>query len=98
MTRVVFAIPGELAARTGGYGYDRRILQALPAFGFDVVHLPLANSFPNPAPADIFEALASMRSATRPGDVLLVDGLAYGALPVEAIGALKNPVVALCHH
>jgi glycosyltransferase involved in cell wall biosynthesis len=98
MGRLLFAIPGDLAARTGGYGYDRRLLAELPALGVEVVHLPLPGRFPEAGPQDVARALAAMHEALRPGDALLIDGLAYGALPPDAIGALAAPVIALCHH
>ncbi len=98
MGRLLFAIPGDILARTGGYGYDRRILAELPQFGVEAVHLALPGGFPEAGPQDVASALHAMQSALRPGDVLLVDGLAYGALPEAAIRAISPPIVALCHH
>jgi glycosyltransferase involved in cell wall biosynthesis len=34
----------------------------------------------------------------RPGDVALIDGLAFGALPEYAVRSIAAPIVALCHH
>ena len=34
--RVTFAIPGDLEALTGGYGYDRRIVAELRRLGWHV--------------------------------------------------------------
>ena len=98
MKRILFAIPGDLATLTGGYGYDRRILCALRELGLDVVHVALPASFPEPTAADVKTALAAINEVLRPGDVVLVDGLAFGALPREAIRDIGAPVVALCHH
>jgi glycosyltransferase involved in cell wall biosynthesis len=98
MGRLLFAIPGDLAARTGGYGYDRRLLAELPAFGVEAVHLKLPGRFPEAGPQDVARALTAMQEALRSGDALLIDGLAYGALPPDAIRALAAPIIALCHH
>ena len=44
------------------------------------------------------EAAASLAAFNAPGTVFFIDGLAYGALPVSALEALKGPIVALVHH
>jgi glycosyltransferase involved in cell wall biosynthesis len=94
VTRIVFAIPGDLHARTGGYGYDRRILSALP----QTAHLPLPGAFPHPSAADVADARETIVKALRAGDVLLIDGLAYGALPTQVFSDISAKIVALCHH
>jgi glycosyltransferase involved in cell wall biosynthesis len=98
MGRLVFAIPGDISAHTGGYAYGRRMLAELPRFGVETVHLPLPGRFPEAEPHDVALALDAMQATLQPGDVLLVDGLAYGALPEAAISAIATPIVALCHH
>lgn len=98
MTRVVFAVPGDFSAPTGGYGYDRRLLAGLGAAGVAAIHLPLPGDFPQPGAGDIDAAAATLRAALGPGDVALIDGLAYGALPAAAIASVGAPIVALCHH
>jgi glycosyltransferase involved in cell wall biosynthesis len=98
VTRILFAIPGDIDAPTGVYGYDRRILREAPALGVDIAHAPLPGAFPHPARADVDAALAALAAAALPGDVLLIDGLAGGALPIEGLRRLRLPVIALCHH
>ena len=91
-----FAIPGALDTPTGGYEYDRKLLEAAPAAGLALSHLPLSGGFPHPTRAEAEAAIAAMAAA--PGPVL-VDGLALGALPAEAIPeALGARLIALCHH
>lgn len=98
MTRLLLAIPGDLGARTGGYAYGRRILRAAADLGAEIRHIALPGAFPFPSPQSVDAAIAHINSVVRRGDVLLVDGLAYGALPVTAIKRLRAPVMALCHH
>ncbi len=97
MTPALFAIPGDLSTLTGGYGYDRRMLAALPACGVAAKHLPLPGGFPFPDAATVAESLRLLALAP-PDHVLLVDGLALGALPPEGLAGLAAPLVALVHH
>ena len=95
--RAIFAIPGDLATPTGGYAYDRRVLALLGEYGIDARLLTLPGSFPRPGAEDL-EITRQALSAVSPDDVLLIDGLAWGATPVEIAGALGAKIVALCHH
>ena len=97
MTAAVFAIPGDIDLRTGGYTYDRRVMALLPRFGVAVTHLELPGGYPTPTPAEL--AATAQAFARVPKEaVLLVDGLAYGAMPEEAIARADGPIVALVHH
>jgi glycosyltransferase involved in cell wall biosynthesis len=96
MTAFVFAIPGDLSNPAGGYLYARKIIPLLAKrLALTVCSLPAG--FPAPSEAEISEAAARL-SAQAPDTVLLVDGLAYGALPAAVLTALKNPVAPLVHH
>lgn len=97
MTSAVFAIPGDLAAPTGGYAYARRMLDLLPREGIGVSHLALPGGYPDPSAADLAET-AALIAATPPDAVLLIDGLAYGAMPIDLIEGFRRPVVVLVHH
>ncbi len=93
-----FVLPGDPETRTGGYGYDRRMIAELRALGWEVrVHL-LPDRFPSPTPADLAEAARLF--AAFPDDArVLADGLAFGALPeVAALEAGRLRLVALVHH
>jgi glycosyltransferase involved in cell wall biosynthesis len=93
---VAFAIPGDLASPTGGYEYDRRLIALLPTHDVPVRHLALPGGFPHPSPADLAAARAALAAARC--DVLLIDGLAYGAFTPELLAAARAPIVALVHH
>lgn len=93
----VFAIPGDLTTPSGGYAYDRAIIAEAVALGADLRVLDLPGGFPSPSVAEI-AATAQALAALAPGNVALIDGLAYGALPADVIRAIAAPIVALCHH
>ncbi|MBY0361802.1 MAG: glycosyltransferase family 4 protein [Phreatobacter sp.] len=97
MTRAVFAIPGDLATPTGGYRYDREVLARAGAAGVTLTHLPLPGAYPYPAADDLLRAAGALVSVPS-DDVLLIDGLAYGALPESICLSIKSPIVALVHH
>ena len=95
--RVAFVIPGDLTLPTGGYGYDRRVLARLPAYGIDVCHVALPGSFPFPTAEDMATTEATLAGLAA-DQVLLIDGLAYGAMGFDLISRISQPIVALCHH
>jgi len=82
MPSIVFLVPGSLAELTGGYEYDRRMIDGLRALGWRVDIRELDGAFPNP---DIrARELARRQLASIPDRSLaVVDGLAYGAIPEE---------------
>jgi glycosyltransferase involved in cell wall biosynthesis len=95
---VGFAVPGDLATPTGGYSYDRRIIHELERLGWRVEVLNLGTGFPFPNDEQR-QAAAARLKAVLPGCPILIDGLAYGALP-EAAAQLsrEHPLVAVVHH
>ena len=97
MTKVAFAIPGDIEQPTGGYAYDRHVLALLPDFGIDIEHLPLPRSFPRPSGMDLCTTAQALVAPSK-DTVLLIDGLAYGAFSAATIAALTHKVVALVHH
>lgn len=95
---VYFAIPGNLATLTGGYGYDRRVLEGLRQLNVTVVHQPLDASFPAPTAAALEETGRWLESL-QDHSLVLVDGLAYGAMDaLAARHANRLRFIALCHH
>jgi glycosyltransferase involved in cell wall biosynthesis len=94
---VFFAVPGDLAAPTGGYAYARRLLKLLPEQGLAVRHVPLPAAFPHPSADDLADTRRLLR-ATPDTAVLLFDGLAFGAMPSRLVKDVSRSIVALVHH
>jgi glycosyltransferase involved in cell wall biosynthesis len=94
---VVFVIPGDLFLPTGGYAYDRRVLELADKHGLDMGHLALPGSYPSPTDADLART-AHLIAETPEDAILLIDGLAYGAMPPELIRGFNRRICALVHH
>ena len=92
-----FAIPGDLNTRTGGYLYERRLLEELRAMGRDVAYVPLAAGWPAPDAALTAEA-AEKLGALPPDCPLILDGLVFGSIDTGLLASLAPPVVAMTHH
>lgn len=92
-----FAIPGDIETLTGGYIYERRLLEGLRAQGRDVDHIPLGPSFPDPTNDDMLDA-ATRLCAVAPDRPLILDGLVFGSIDTAILAALPMPVVAMIHH
>jgi len=93
---LAFAVPGDLATPTGGYGYDRRIIQELRRLGWQVDVADIGDGFPFPSTAQRATALATL-SAVPAGCPTVLDGLAFGALPEAGALRCRTPLVALVH-
>ena len=97
MPDVWFAVPGDLATLTGGYIYACRVMAALSAAGWTPHHLALPQPFPAPSSADLTETRRIL-SALPAKAVVIIDGLAYGAMTPETVASLDITIVALVHH
>ena len=96
--RACFAIPGDITMQSGGYAYDRALLREMPGLGIKLTHLQLPEGFPFPSAGLVEESLHRLDTAVQDADVILIDGLALGALPPDRIAAIDKPIVALVHH
>ena len=94
----MFAVPGSLDQPTGGYAYDKRIIEELRGLGWDVAVLDLGSTFPRPD-AKTRQVANDMLTKVDVQIPLIIDGLAYGVLP-EAGTALgkSHKLIALVHH
>lgn len=94
----VLLVPGDLHTPTGGYGYDRRLLDGWRAQGRPVDVLRLDGDWPWPGPDTRAQATAAL-ARLADGTVVIADGLAFGALgEVVAPHAQRLHWVALVHH
>lgn len=97
LRRAAFAIPGDITTPTGGFIYERRLLEGLRAQGRDMRHLRLGASFPDPTPADVADAIAQLRSL-EPDRAVILDGFISATLDTAALKELHVPSVAMVHH
>lgn len=97
MPDAIFAIPGDLASRTGGYAYARAVLAEMPLDGWQLHHLELPAAFPQPDAAALEASSRAFRAV--PEDCpLLVDGLAFGSFPAWLLEEQRGRWLALVHH
>lgn len=94
---ISFAVPGDIDLPTGGYGYDRRVIELLPDYGVQTSLISLSGSFPCPTAADLAHT-KTLLAAAPAGNTLLIDGLALGAMPADLLKSLNRPFIALVHH
>lgn len=95
--RAFFLIPGDLNRKTGGYGYDRRVLAGARRHGVALQPIALPDGFPCPDEVVRRDTIAILK-ALEPHHPLVIDGLAFGAFDEAMLETLKGPVIALVHH
>jgi glycosyltransferase involved in cell wall biosynthesis len=94
---LVVLVPGSLHQRTGGYEYDRRMVAGLQARGWLVQVYELDSSFPDPT-NEARRGAADILATLPDGAAVLVDGLAFGAIPSEVLHESRRlNIVALVH-
>ena len=91
MTSVAFAIPGDITLPTGGYAYDRRVLALLPAVRRRGPSRRAAGQLSGARPRPTSPRRSACWRTCRRETVMLVDGLAYGAMPAELISLAAQP-------
>lgn len=97
MIEARFFIPGAFDTPTGGYAYDRQILHHLQQRAFPLVPIELGGEWPSPTTKDIAVCERLFHSFSEK-TALLIDGLAFGAMPETLLKQAKGPIIALCHH
>ncbi len=93
-----FVFPGDLNTPTGGYRYDREVIRGLQKQDWRVSLISLEGSYPSPRESDKELALAAL-AGIELSALVIVDGLALGALPelAEKIAECHH-LIALVHH
>jgi len=95
--RVALLVPGPFDALSGGYEYDRRMVEGLRALGHEAEVVELSGRHPLPDDA----ALAAAREAfdaLPPDAVPVVDGLGLPAFAPLGDALARRGAVALIHH
>jgi glycosyltransferase involved in cell wall biosynthesis len=97
-TALTFLVPGRLDQLTGGYIFDRHVVEGLRKGGREVAVVELAGSFPD-ADATARRAVAEALAALPDGAAAVIDGLALlGAADCLAAAARRLRLVAFVHH
>ncbi|WP_105372129.1 glycosyltransferase family 4 protein [Neorhizobium huautlense] len=96
---LIFAYPGDLETRTGGYGYDRRVIASLAERGWNIELVSLGEGFPTPSNAQLDDAGRHLSGKCRAGSLVMIDGLAFGVMNQWAAREAKRlKILALVHH
>ncbi len=98
MHTVYLLVPGDINTRTGGYRYDKRILEGLRARGHQVELVSMEGNYPFPDASELAQADAQL-AALPDQSLTVIDGLAFSVMPEQlARHADRLKLVALIHH
>lgn len=92
-----FLIPGDINTLTGGYIYNKRMVNGLLNKGHQVEVHSLMNDFPFPSP-ESKKKCAETLFAIPKGDFIIIDSIVFGAIP-DLLKKIKrfHPIIALIH-
>lgn len=95
---VTLLVPAGLTLCSGRYRYDRQVVSGLRTLGWQVDVTLLDASFPDPT-GEALDQAADALAEQRDHSIVMVDGLAFGALgeQIERV-AHRLTVVGLVHH
>jgi len=95
--RAALVVPVPFDTVSGGYAYDRRMVDGLRAVGHavEVLELPGRHA---PADAEAAAAAAALFAALPPDTIPVIDGLALPAFAGQAETLATRRTVALIHH
>lgn len=93
-----FVFPGDINTRTGGYLYDKLIIDGLMAAGWDITLVSLEGDYPFPCD-ESRESAARQLAKIPEGSIVVADGLAFSVLPREfKEHKFRLKLIALIHH
>jgi len=98
MRACAFAIPGDHRQKTGGFIYERRLLEELATTGRPVRHIVLPAEAAAAEQSGAVQAEVARLLALHRDLPLILDGLVFAAMPTKALARLACPVVAMLHH
>jgi glycosyltransferase involved in cell wall biosynthesis len=94
---IALLVPAPFDTLSGGYLYDRRLVEGLRALGHAVRVVELGGKHPH-ADATAEEAARAALAGLRPGEIPIVDGLGLPAFAPHADALRARGVVGLIHH
>ena len=98
MQQLIFVYPGDITTPTGGYAYDRKIIEGLERLGWQIQLISLGDGYPFPTDSQVEFAKSALIKLPE-GVPMVIDGLALGVLPnLAAELATRHPLIALIHH
>jgi len=98
MQHLIFVYPGELNSTSGGYAYDRRIIEGLEHHGWQIQLISLGDGYPFIDLTQREYARSRLLNLVQ-GVPMVIDGLALGVLPdLAPVIANRHPLIALIHH
>ncbi len=98
MQHLIFVYPGELNSTSGGYAYDRRIIEGLERHGWQIQLISLGDGYPFIDRTQREYARSRLLNLAQ-GVPIVIDGLALGVLPdLAPVIANRHPLIALIHH
>ncbi len=97
-TTIDLVVPRGLGTRTGGFIYDRRMVEQLRERGWRVTAHEIGGGFPQPSADELREAAKLLRGLPA-GRSVLIDGLALGGMPeLVEFECTRLRLIALIHH
>ncbi len=98
MPALHFILPGDPETRSGGFLYDRRMIEGLQRNGWTVEPHALADGFPEPSKEALAEA-ERLLADLPDGAPVVIDGLALGVMPeIAHRQARRLALIGLVHH